>query len=159
MVIAKDLCKTLGITHLRTTAYHPQANGMIERFHRTLKAAITCTGANWSTNLPTILLAMRNTVKEDLDLQTTPGELVYGEALRLPGEFFTDTPATEPTSVVSDLRQVIKKLRPTPGTNHDTRSKLFVYHYIPDHTKYLNQTTKSLKFSSTTSQSTRLSTV
>ena len=28
------LCQRLGIRHNTTTAYHPQSNGMIERFHR-----------------------------------------------------------------------------------------------------------------------------
>ena len=34
--------RLLGTTHLRTIAYHPAANGMVERFHRQLKAAIMC---------------------------------------------------------------------------------------------------------------------
>jgi transposase InsO family protein len=28
------LCKCLGIEHILTTAFHPQANGMVERVHR-----------------------------------------------------------------------------------------------------------------------------
>jgi hypothetical protein len=34
------LCSLLNITHLQTTAYHPQANGAVERFHRRLKDAL-----------------------------------------------------------------------------------------------------------------------
>jgi len=29
-----------GTTNLRTVAYHPQANGMVERLHRQLKPAV-----------------------------------------------------------------------------------------------------------------------
>jgi transposase InsO family protein len=31
------LCTRLGITPITTTAYHPQSNGMVERWHRQLK--------------------------------------------------------------------------------------------------------------------------
>ncbi len=34
------LCSLLNIQHNQTTAYHPQANGMVERFHRRLKDAL-----------------------------------------------------------------------------------------------------------------------
>ena len=34
------LCNLFGITKNRTTNYHPQSNGIVERFHRQLKAAI-----------------------------------------------------------------------------------------------------------------------
>lgn len=35
-----DLCQILGITKLNTTAYHPQCDGAVERFNRTLKTAL-----------------------------------------------------------------------------------------------------------------------
>jgi transposase InsO family protein len=35
-----NLMSLLGSKRSRTTAYHPQANGMVERFHRQLKAAL-----------------------------------------------------------------------------------------------------------------------
>lgn len=45
----------------RTTAYHPQSNGEIERWHRTLKTSIKCQETNdWVRVLPTILLGLRN---------------------------------------------------------------------------------------------------
>ena len=34
------MCKRLGICHIMTTAYHPQANGIVERMHRRLKEAM-----------------------------------------------------------------------------------------------------------------------
>ena len=35
-----DICELLGIRKLNTTAYHPQCNGMVKRFNRTLKGML-----------------------------------------------------------------------------------------------------------------------
>ncbi|CAI2739044.1 unnamed protein product, partial [Dicrocoelium dendriticum] len=100
----RDLNRLLGCCHLRTTAYHPAANGLVERFHRQLKAAITASqsSTHWSEQLPIILLGIRNTIKEDLGC--CPAELVFGTTLRLP----------DPTSYVVRLRQHFSSVRPTP---------------------------------------------
>ncbi|KAK3784104.1 hypothetical protein RRG08_050716 [Elysia crispata] len=47
----------LGVEANTTTAYHPQANGMVERLHRQLKASLKArtTGANWFDELPMVL--------------------------------------------------------------------------------------------------------
>ncbi|MBM6549334.1 DDE-type integrase/transposase/recombinase, partial [Streptococcus dysgalactiae subsp. equisimilis] len=85
-----NLLKTLGCKHVRTTAYHPQANGLVERLHRQLKAALRAQDSpSWSETLPLVLLSLRNTVKEDL--HATPAELVFGQTLRLPGELVSPT--------------------------------------------------------------------
>ncbi|CAH2226312.1 jg18630 [Pararge aegeria aegeria] len=61
------LAKTTGFQHRRTTAYHPACNGRVERFHRQLKAFITChTDHNWTEVLPFVLLGIRSAFKEDL---------------------------------------------------------------------------------------------
>ncbi|KAG7188080.1 hypothetical protein KM043_015930 [Ampulex compressa] len=73
----KELTQLSGSVHIRTTTYHPQANGLIERFHRQLKAAIICHGGQrWTEALPAVLLGIRTAFKEDLG--TTPAEMVYG---------------------------------------------------------------------------------
>jgi cleavage and polyadenylation specificity factor subunit 1 len=36
------LANVCGIHLSRTTAFHPAANGLVERMHRTLKAALMC---------------------------------------------------------------------------------------------------------------------
>ena len=38
--VTEELLKKLGIKHLKTSPYHPQSNGMLERFHSTLKSMI-----------------------------------------------------------------------------------------------------------------------
>jgi cleavage and polyadenylation specificity factor subunit 1 len=71
----------------RTTAHHPAANGLVERFHWSLKAAIMChTDQHWTEVLP-MVLGVRTALKTGL--QASVAELVYGEPLRIPGELLT----------------------------------------------------------------------
>ncbi len=57
-IIWNSLCLLLQIKHQPTTAYHPQANGMVERLHRRLKDALRACGATatWAAELPWVLL-------------------------------------------------------------------------------------------------------
>ena len=82
-----ELTRLLGISSLRTTAYHPQANGMVERIHRVLKERLMARSplADWMVHLPLVLLGVRTSVRQDSSW--CPAELVYGATLRLPGEF------------------------------------------------------------------------
>lgn len=106
----------LGSQRIRTTAYHPMSNGMIERFHRQIKGALKCRQQpdRWTEALPLILLGIRATFKEDL--QCTTAEMVYGSSLRLPSEFFTPAPDNrlDPTDCVRKLKEVMADLRAPP---------------------------------------------
>lgn len=59
-----ELSTLIGFHRLRTTSFHAQANGMIERQHRTLKTAIMSRKQEWLQALPIVLLGMRNAVNE-----------------------------------------------------------------------------------------------
>lgn len=85
---------------LMTTAYHPVRNDMVERFHSQLKVACKVDN-DWVYHILLILLAFRATIKEDLD--ATPDQLVCGETLKLPGEFFHPVNATIDTDFVQNL--------------------------------------------------------
>ena len=117
----------LGSKRSRTTAYHPQANGMVERFHRQLKAALKAqpNPDAWMDSLPLILLNIRTVLKEDIS--TTSAEMVYGTTLRLPGEFFASSPystLSDPSDFVSKLKSHFHSVRPIPPRTTQRNSNL-----------------------------------
>ncbi|XP_018324542.1 uncharacterized protein LOC108736574 [Agrilus planipennis] len=135
----RELNALTGTTHLRTTVYHPESNGIVERLHRQLKAAIKChRTAKWTETLSTVMLGIRSAWKDDL--QSTAAEMVYGEPLRLSGEFLAKTTLeTSTTSVfVQQLRQHVRQLQPVHGKRTPfifkdlaTTSQVFVCHDGP----------------------------
>jgi transposase InsO family protein len=129
-----SLLRFLGIKRSRTTAYHPQCNGLIERAHRSLKASLTARMAentSWLEELPTVLLGLRAAIKADSDVSAA--ELVYGQGLRLPGDFYVTSQASslDPSAYVVKLRETISRLKPIPHRNNDAR-KNFVFKELKD---------------------------
>jgi len=115
-----------GIHRIRTTTYHPQSNGMIERWHRSLKTAIKCHEyQEWTDVLPTVLLGLRTAIKEDLG--ATAADLVYGTTLRLPGDIFLgeDIPINQ-ANFLRGFRRAMQTLKPK-STAHHTHTKVFIH--------------------------------
>ena len=95
----------LGIGVSSTTAYHPQANGMVKRMHRTLKNALCCTGRtgeSWSRSLPWVLLGIRNAPRTDT--ATSTAEVIFGVPLRIPGLCF-QTEQRQSSTAAEQLEQ------------------------------------------------------
>jgi hypothetical protein len=87
--IWNSLCLLLQIKHQPTTAYHPQANGMVERLHHLLKDALRTRGANasWAAELPWVLLGLRSQPREDSNISRA--QAVYGTPLVLPNQYLS----------------------------------------------------------------------
>nr|VZI40988.1 unnamed protein product [Spirometra erinaceieuropaei] len=83
LALFQTLLNFLGCRRIRTTAYSPATNGMVERFHRKLKTALRAVEdpGNWSDNLPLAVLGIHAALKSDLGCSAA--ELVFGTTFRL----------------------------------------------------------------------------
>ena len=88
-----QLYELLGISHIKTSVYHPEANGLVERFNGTLKHMLKKFVENqidnWDKYLPYVLFAYR-----EVPCQSTgysPFELLYGRSIRGPFSLIKET--------------------------------------------------------------------
>ncbi|GIX76345.1 hypothetical protein CEXT_622591 [Caerostris extrusa] len=80
----------MGFERQGTLAYHPQLNGCIECWDRTLKPAILSHETKgWPRSFPFILLGLHTTWHTNF--HSTPTEILSGENIRLPCALFENT--------------------------------------------------------------------
>ncbi len=95
-----QLNKQLGITAIRTTPYHPQTDGLVERFNQTLKNMlrkfVADTGRDWDKWLPFVLFAYREVPQASTGF--APFELLYGWQVQGPLDLLKKSWEEEPTS-------------------------------------------------------------
>jgi cleavage and polyadenylation specificity factor subunit 1 len=130
----RQLCKLLGSQHIKTTAYNPKADGMIERVHCQLKAALRENPKTWLTMLPAVLLGLRAAPRDESG--TSCAELALGTTLRLPGEFIENAEEDEIVDshgYVQKLRQAFRDLRPVPQRTR-RKEAIFVHPDLRDAT-------------------------
>ena len=118
----------LGISTSNTTAYHPQSNGLVERMHWQLKAALKAWAAQqgWLDDLPLVLLGLRLAWKEGPD--SSPLELLYGTSLCLLGQFIAGSEQAQddacPDAFNQMMFQKMRELRPVLKTSWTFASSL-----------------------------------
>ena len=66
--VIRSLCTNLGINRTQTSAYHPEGNGQVERFNRTLEAMLSKEieehQKDWDDHLQKVLFAYRTAVHD-----------------------------------------------------------------------------------------------
>ena len=91
--LLQELYRLLHIKPIRTTPYHPQADGLVERFNHTLKSILRKTaceeGKNWDELLPYLLFVYREVPQASTGF--SPFELLYGCAVRGPLDVLKET--------------------------------------------------------------------
>ncbi len=80
----QQVLKQLRIKHNLASAYHPQSQGTLERFHQTLKSLLRAycvqLDRDWEEGLPWLLLAAREVVQESTGF--SPNDLIFGHKVR-----------------------------------------------------------------------------
>ena len=107
----------LGIKQYRSSAYHPESQGALERFHQTFKNMIRTycfdTEKHWDEGIHFLLFAVRESVQESLGF--SPFELVFGHTVRGPlkllkEKFLSDeTESLNLLEYVSDFRTKLSR--------------------------------------------------
>ncbi len=83
--VVRELCSLLGIEKLRTSPYHPETNGAVERMHGTFKGILgkcVSDGVDWVGQVNFVLYVLRQMPHADSGF--SPFDLVYGYRVRTP---------------------------------------------------------------------------
>ena len=108
--ILRQTLGAFGIRKTRTTAYHPQGDGMVERFNRTLLQMLrsyTSQRSDWEQHLPLVLFAYRSATHPSTGF--SPFELMFGRPALCSD--LPETSAFEPMSYQAELRSRLAECR------------------------------------------------
>ena len=91
-----EMCKVLHIKKRRTTPYHPQSDGMVERFNKTLvrmlKSYINNHQSDWDEHLPFLTMAYRSAEHETTGF--SPNYLMLGREVSTPLDIMYEMPSS-----------------------------------------------------------------
>ena len=129
-----EVCRSLGIHKTRTTAYHPQGDGLVERFNRTLLNMLATTAedhpATWETLLPKLCMAYNTSIQASTGY--TPFYLMFGREARLPVDLMFGPSPTDTTSpneytaqLQLSLREAYRRVRTNLTTAHNRQKDYY----------------------------------
>ena len=113
--VFKERMQQLGIKHVLSSPYHPESQGILERFHGTLKSALGKYAHShpnkWDEDIPFVLFALRSAPSESLGF--SPYELVYGHNVRGPLDVLKDQweESSPNVNLLEHVTQFKEKLR------------------------------------------------
>jgi transposase InsO family protein len=133
-LLLAEVCRLLGIQKTRTTAYHPQSDGLVERWNRTLLHNLsTCVRdhpESWEDYVRSICMAYNTSIHSTTGF--TPFYLMFGRQAKLPVELMYGTPEPESLSskeyasqLESSLTEAYEKVRANTTRQLDHQAELY----------------------------------
>lgn len=117
-----ELCDIMGIAKTRTTAYHPQCDGQVERQNRTLQdmlsAFVSDHGDDWDEWVDPVVFAYNTSRQESIGY--SPYEVIFGRVPRMPLELELGVPLHNPakhTEYTRSTRRIINDIREIARNN------------------------------------------
>ena len=103
--VMKDICQVFMIDKTRTSPYHPQGNGQVERFNRVIADTISKFCAEKSQErdmyLPYVTFVYNTTVHKTLG--TTPFSMLYGKEAQYPIDLYYPKPPGDPRLELGEM--------------------------------------------------------
>ena len=129
-----EVCQILGIRKTRTTPYHPQCDGLVERFNRTLLNMLATTTkdhpADWENHIRKVCMAYNTSVQSTTGY--TPFYLMFGRQARIPADvmYGTDrppdfTPAEYTAELRANLEEAFQVVRVNTGASQQWQKALY----------------------------------
>ena len=111
----QEICVLFNMDKTRTSPYHPESDGMVERMNRTLQNMlakyVSDHQRDWDEHLPLMMMAYRSSVHAST--QYTPFYLLFGHEVRLPVDvMFGRQPNHKPevSDYVRNLRDTLEEV-------------------------------------------------
>ncbi len=90
----QEVCRLLGINKTRTTPYHPQSDGMVERFNKTIEYGlamfVNAHHSGWDMHISHLLMAYRSA--EHTATKISPSRMMLGREIKLPIDVWAGRP-------------------------------------------------------------------
>eukprot|EP00731_Ephydatia_muelleri_P006147 Em0003g395a len=120
--LVAQICKILNISKSRTTPYHPQGDGLVERFNRTLLDMLATTAERkpfeWEDHLQRVCFAYNTSVHPTTGY--TPFFLMFGRQARLPLDLMTGTGGSKDRSYGEHAQNLKESLQDAYDTVRNT---------------------------------------
>ena len=132
--LIQEVCKLLQIKKTRTTPYHPQCDGLVERFNRTLLNMLATTTKDhpfdWEEQLPRVCLAYNSSVHSSTGY--TPFFLMFGRQAKMPVDLMygtgnqRDLPISDyVVQLKTSLEEAYRNVRESLDVSHEYRKTYY----------------------------------